>query len=71
MVYDEDTLLLSFFDRYQLPDDEEDLKKDVLKYIGGGLEQKPMVEEQQTDDVNGMSSPLDSAFDMKKRRRLA
>ena len=42
MVYDEDTLLLSFFDRYQLPDDAEDLKKDVLKYIGGGLEQQPM-----------------------------
>ena len=42
MVYDEDTLLLSFFDRYTLPDDEEDLKKDVLKYIGGGLEQQPL-----------------------------
>ena len=36
MVFDEDTLLLSFFDRYALPDEQEDLKKDVLKYIGAG-----------------------------------
>ena len=41
MVFDEDTLLLSFFDRYASPDDQEDLKKDVLKYIGGGLEYQP------------------------------
>ena len=36
MVFDEDTLLLSFFDRYTLPDENEELKKDVLKYIGAG-----------------------------------
>ena len=35
MVFDEDTILLSFFDRYQLPDEIEELKKDVISYIGG------------------------------------
>ena len=29
-------LLLAFFGRYTLPDEADDLKKDVLKYIGGG-----------------------------------
>ena len=45
MIFDEDTILLSFFNRYQLPDEEQELKNDVLKYIGGGVTQKVPVEE--------------------------
>ena len=36
MLFDEDTILLSFFQRYSDPDEEEDLKADVIKYVGGG-----------------------------------
>ena len=36
MLFDEDTILLSFFQRYTEPEDEADLKKDVIKYVGGG-----------------------------------
>ena len=36
MVFDEDTILLSFFQRYSDPEDEEDLKQDVIKYVSGG-----------------------------------
>ena len=36
MLFDEDTILLSFFQRYTDPDEEEDLKRDVIKYCGGG-----------------------------------
>ncbi len=36
MLFDEDTTLLSFFQRYSDPSDEEDLKRDVIKYCGGG-----------------------------------
>ena len=36
MLFDEDTTLLSFFDRYPDPEDEEELKTAVMKYIGGG-----------------------------------
>ena len=72
MIFDEDTILLSFFDRYTVPDEIEDLKLDVLKYIGGGVTQKMPVAEQDTtgDSLDGMSSPMDSAVDMKKRNRL-
>ncbi len=41
MVFDEDTILLSFFDRYSLPGEIEDLKKDVLKYIGVSITEQP------------------------------
>ena len=49
------------------------MKGDVLKYIGGGVTQKVPVEEQDTSgdtSLEGMSSPMDSAVDMKKRKRL-
>ena len=45
MVFDEDLILLSFFDRYQMPDEIEDLKADVLKYIGAGAGQKVQTQE--------------------------
>ena len=72
MIFDEDSILLSFFERYELPAELEDLKQSVLKYIGGGVTEKVPVEEQNTtgDSLEGMSSPMDSAVDMKKRNRL-
>ena len=36
MLFDEDTILLSFFERYPDEEDEQDLKNDVIKYVGGG-----------------------------------
>lgn len=36
MLYDEDTILLSFFERHSEDEDEEDLKQAVIKYVGGG-----------------------------------
>ena len=36
MVLDEDAILLSFFQRYTEPEDEEDLKKEVIRYCSGG-----------------------------------
>ena len=36
MLFDEDAILLSFFNRYEDPEDEEDLKKEVIKYCKGG-----------------------------------
>ena len=36
MVLDEDAILLSFFKKYTEPDEEEDLKMDVIKYVSGG-----------------------------------
>lgn len=61
MVFDEDTILLSFFDRYQLPAEIEELKQDVLKYIGAGVSVKPsaqVVEEPSTtgDSLDAVSN---------------
>ena len=36
MVFDEDAILMSFLDRNSEPDDEEDLKDEVIKYVNGG-----------------------------------
>lgn len=33
MLFDEDAILLSFFERFQGPEEEEDLKTEVIKYI--------------------------------------
>ena len=72
MIFDEDSILMSFFARYDIETETDELKNDVLKYIGGGVTQKVPVEEQNTtgDSLEGMSSPMDSAVDMKKRRRM-
>ena len=47
MLFDEDAMLLSFFDRYADPEDEEDLKNEVIKYVGG-VGGKTPIEEQNT-----------------------
>ena len=36
MLFDEDSILLSFFEKYPDPADEELLKQDVIKYVSGG-----------------------------------
>ena len=50
MVFDEDTTLLSFFERYKVPEQIEELKRDVLKYIGAGVTEKVPTEDQSTND---------------------
>ena len=64
MLFDEDAILLSFFTRYSIEEEAEDLKAEMLRYINQGSAVSP--------DVEGMSSPLDSGIaDIKKRKRLA
>ena len=36
MLFDEDTTLLSFFENLSDPEDEEELKEHIIKYVGGG-----------------------------------
>ena len=36
MLFDEDAILLSFFSRYSDPEDEEDLKMEVIRYVNKG-----------------------------------
>ena len=36
MLFDEDSILLSFFERYSDPNEEEDLKNEVVKYVSSG-----------------------------------
>jgi len=65
MVFDEDSILLSFFDRYELPAEIEELKQDVLKYIGAGVSVKPaVVEEPSTtgDSLDAVSNSEQSLF---------
>ena len=71
MIFDEDAILMSFFARYDIEAETKELKDEVLKYIGASVQKVP-VEEQNTtgDSLEGMSSPMDSAVDMKKRRRI-
>ena len=60
MLFDEDTILLSFFDRYPDPEDEEDLKRDVIKYVSGGnFGGKTAIEEQNTtgESLEDVSTP--------------
>ena len=36
MIFDEDTTLLSFFENFSDPEDEDELKQNIIKYVGGG-----------------------------------
>ena len=73
MVLDEDSILLSFFNRYTEPEDEDDLKKEVIKYVSQGNVGGKALEEQNTtgDSVDALSSPMDQMVGMKKKMRLA
>ena len=71
MLFDEDAILLSFFQRYSDPDEEEDLKTDVIKYVGGGnfggkipMEDQNTTGDSQTlDDVSQHYSVINLASD--------
>ena len=58
MLFDEDATLMSFFSNYTDPEDEDELKAAVVKYVGGGgLGKQEAIEEQETtgeslDDVS-------------------
>ena len=74
MALDDDAILLSFFERYSEEDEEEQLKFEVIKYVSGNFRAKPVVQDEQNttgDTLDSMSSPVDSAVDMKKKKRLA
>ena len=74
MALDDDAILLSFFERYSEEDEEEQLKFEVIKYVSGSFGAKPVVQDEQNttgDTLDSMSSPVDSAVDMKKKKRLA
>tara|TARA_B110001450_G_C17454282_1_gene413378 strand:+ start:52 stop:246 length:195 start_codon:yes stop_codon:yes gene_type:complete len=36
MILDEDAILMSFFNRYDEPEDEEELKQNVINYVNKG-----------------------------------
>ena len=36
MLFDEDTTLLSFFENFAHPEDEQELIANIIKYVGGG-----------------------------------
>lgn len=72
MIFNDDAILLSFFDRYE---DEAELKEAIIKYSRGGVMEahRPTglgQPKQVTDELDQVSSPTDSALDMKKRKRL-
>lgn len=48
MLFEEDTTLISFFERYAEEDDYEDLQSSILKYCGANKEEKVPLEEQNT-----------------------
>ena len=58
MLFDEDTTLLSFFENYSDPEDEDELKENIIKYVGGGnFGGAPTISEENTtgeslDDVS-------------------
>ena len=74
MLFDEDAILLSFFSRFSEPDEEEDLKTEVIKYASNGnFGGKMPMEEQNTtgESLDDISSPMDSGIGMKKKRLAA
>ena len=59
MVFEEDTTLLSFFDRYSEENDYEDLQESIKKYCGATTEaSKPLEEQNTTGDSIEMVSAL-------------
>lgn len=73
MIFEEDTILLSFFDRFNEPGEEDELNEEVIKYANGGNFGGKQLEDQNTtgESIEAMSSPVDSGIDMKKKRRMA
>ena len=48
MLFEEDTTLLSFFDRYAEEDDLEDFQQSIMKYCGANTSASVPLEEQNT-----------------------
>ena len=67
MLFDEDAILLSFFNKYDA-DEEEDLQTEVIAYAKKHS-QAPEGDEGNTtgETIEDMSSPQDSHIGMKKR----
>ena len=62
---------MSFFNRWSEPDEEEELKQAIIKYVGGkpGASGAGSSEETGTggESLDDISSPMDSGIGMKKR----
>ena len=58
MIYEEDSTLLSFFDRYAEDDDFDGLLDAIKKYCGANVEQSTPLEEQNTtgDSIEQVSA---------------
>ena len=62
MLFDEDTTLLSFFGNFSDPEDEEELKENIIKYVGAGSFGGPTGNAEETttgeslDDVSSLFS---------------
>ena len=52
MLFEDDTTLLSFFERYAEDDDYEGLKDAIRKYCGASNTTKPATEDQTQGDDN-------------------
>ena len=71
MLFDEDAILISFFNKHDPGEDgEEELKLDIIKYCGGNTFGATQLEDQNTtgESIEGMSSPIDSHINSKKLR---
>ena len=72
MIFNEDSTLLGFFEHY---DNTTDIENAILKYSKGGAIEacRPPGFEKPTNNADGvddMSSPVDFALEMKKKKRL-
>ena len=69
MVFDDDAKLLGLF--ASLCGEKEELKKQIVHYIKQeGLGQPNAQQQAAADQIEDMSSPADSAIDIKKRKRM-
>ena len=72
MLFDEDAILISFFNKHDPGEDgEEELKLDIIKYCGGNTfgATQPLEDQNTTgESIEGMSSPIDSHINSKKLR---
>ena len=71
MIFSDDTTLLSFFQHYE---DEREICDAIIRYVSGGVLEanRPvgLAQPKDADDLDQLSSPTDSAIDMKKRKRM-
>ena len=71
MIFSDDTTILSFFQHYE---DEREICDAIIRYVSGGVLEanRPvgLAQPKDADDLDQLSSPTDSAIDMKKRKRM-